>query len=71
MSLRNHDWREVVKVLEKFGYHIVRQRGSHMILVNESKRMVVVPRQNSIKIGLLSAILDQARITKDDFIKQL
>ena len=71
MSLRNHDWREVVKVLEKFGYHIVRQGGSHMILVNESKRMVVVPRQNSIKIGLLNAILDQARITKDDFIKQL
>jgi predicted RNA binding protein YcfA (HicA-like mRNA interferase family) len=34
MSLRNHNWRKVLKVLTGFGYVLDRQRGSHMILKN-------------------------------------
>lgn len=28
MSLYNHDWRKVIKILNKFGFEITRQRGS-------------------------------------------
>jgi len=37
MSLRNHNWRDVLKVLTKFGYVLDRQRGSHMILKKDSR----------------------------------
>ncbi|PIN82306.1 MAG: hypothetical protein COV65_07100 [Nitrosopumilales archaeon CG11_big_fil_rev_8_21_14_0_20_33_24] len=42
MSLRNHNWREVLKVLTGFGYVLDRQRGSHMILKNSSGGMICV-----------------------------
>lgn len=43
--------------------------GSHIILMNKSGRMVVVPKHDPIKIGMLAAILEQAEISKEDFLK--
>lgn len=31
--------------------------------------MVVVPKHDPIKIGMLAAILEQAEISKEDFLK--
>lgn len=67
MSLRNHDWRQVIKILNKFGYNFVRQKGSHIILMNESGKMVVVPKHDPIKTGMLAAILDQPKSQKKTF----
>ena len=73
MSLRNHSWNVVVKILTKqFGFTVIRQKGSHISLVDEDKkRLVVIPRHDPIKEHTLKSILDQAGIAKEDFIKYL
>jgi len=68
MSLRNHDWRKIVKVLTKFGYVLDRQRGSHMIFKDSSGNVVPVPRHDPVKPTTLKSILDQAGISLDEFL---
>jgi len=63
-------WREVVKALEKIGFHSARQRGSHMVLRRDGK-LVVVPRHDEIDRGTLSAIILQAGLTREEFLKLL
>lgn len=71
MSLRNHSWREVLKVLTKFGYVLDRQRGSDMIFKNSSGNIVPVPRHDPIKPTTLKSILDQAEISLEQFLKEI
>lgn len=66
MSLRNHNWREIVKVLTKFGYVLDRQHESHMIFKNASGNVVPVPRHGPVK-PTIKSILDQAGISLDEF----
>lgn len=71
MSLRNHSWRKVVKRLEDFDYRPVRQSGSHIILKNSRGLVVSVPRYEPIPEGTLRAVLEEAEISKDEFVKKL
>lgn len=71
MSLRNHNWREVLKVLSKYGYVLDRQRRSHMILKNPAGNIVPVPRHDPIKPTTLRSILDQAGISQEQFLKEI
>ncbi|HEY4699506.1 MAG TPA: type II toxin-antitoxin system HicA family toxin [Nitrososphaerales archaeon] len=65
-------WREVLKALSKKGFKVIHQKGSHIVLVNlDGKRRTVVPRYKEIKPGTLLSILDQAGLTKEDFINIL
>jgi len=51
---------------------MIHQKGSHIVLVNmDGKRRTVVPRYKEIKPGTLLGILDQAGLTKEDFINLL
>jgi Predicted periplasmic or secreted lipoprotein len=61
-------WREVVKALSKAGFEVARQRGSHLILVKE-ERIVPVPKHKQIKKGLLLAIIEEAGLTKEQFLE--
>jgi len=63
-------WREVIKALNKIGYVIARQRGSHIILA-KGDRVVPVPRHDQIKRGLLLEIIAEAGLTKDEFLRLL
>jgi predicted RNA binding protein YcfA (HicA-like mRNA interferase family) len=63
-------WREVVKALEKAGFQIARQKGSHLILVKD-ECIVPVPRHEQIKRGLLMAIIAESGLTKEEFLKLL
>lgn len=63
-------WREVVKVLAKAGFKVVRQKGSHLILV-KNDLVVPVPKHNQIKRGLLIEIIAEAGLTKEEFLKFL
>ena len=63
-------WREVVKALTKAGFEVARQRGSHLILV-KGDRIVPVPKHEQIKKGLLMAIIEEAGLTKEDFLQSL
>jgi predicted RNA binding protein YcfA (HicA-like mRNA interferase family) len=64
--------REVVKALEKHGYEIDRQRGSHMVLrqTREPFRRLTVPDHSELAKGTLRAIIRQAGLTVEEF-KQL
>ena len=63
-------WREVVKALTNAGFKVVRQKGSHLILVKD-ERIVPVPKHEQIKKGLLMAIIEEAGLTKEEFQKLL
>jgi len=47
----------VVKALERRGFTVARQSGSHTRLVNPGKR-VTVPLHRSLAVGTLQSILD-------------
>ena len=73
MSLRNQSWNVVVKILTKhFDFTVVRQKGSHISLVDKDrKQLVVIPRHDPLKEPTLKSILDQAGVSKKDFIRHL
>jgi predicted RNA binding protein YcfA (HicA-like mRNA interferase family) len=64
-------WREVLKALTKKDFRPVRQRGSHIVVENASGRFVVVPRHDEIKKGTLSAIMEEAGLTREEFLALL
>jgi predicted RNA binding protein YcfA (HicA-like mRNA interferase family) len=63
---------ELIKILKKIGFEPVRQKGSHIVLVNNSagsKRAVVVPNHKEIDPGTLLEIIRQAGLKRNDFEK--
>ncbi len=69
MALPVLNWREVLKTLSKVGFKPVRQKGSHIIVENQEGRFVAVPRMNEIKRGTLLSIVEQAGLTKKQFLE--
>lgn len=64
--------RDVIKILSKQGFTVARQKGSHIILVKESKdgkKGVVVPNHKEIDKGTLLEIIRQSGMTKEGFLK--
>jgi predicted RNA binding protein YcfA (HicA-like mRNA interferase family) len=64
----------LVRVLEKFGFHKVRQKGSHVSLQKTTKERsfrTVVPLHRSLAKGTLLDILRQCGIERADFLRML
>ncbi len=61
---------EVIKALQRLGFEIVRQRGSHIVMKREAGGCVV-PNHKEIKVGTLAGILKQAGVTVEAFIEAL
>ncbi len=61
--------RDLIRVLEKRGFYIKRQTGSHVILVNEKlKKAIPVPLHNKdLKRGTLHGILKRGGIPPGEF----
>lgn len=61
--------RDVVKALEKIGYAFDRQRGSHIILRQQTQphRRLTVPDHKEVAKGTLRAILRQTGLTVEEF----
>jgi predicted RNA binding protein YcfA (HicA-like mRNA interferase family) len=68
---------ELAKLLEKYGYQITRQTGSHIRLTTTAKgeHYITIPAHKYLKIGTLSGILNDVsihfEINKSDLIKEL
>jgi predicted RNA binding protein YcfA (HicA-like mRNA interferase family) len=62
--------RELLRALERLGFSQVRQRGSHIVLQRGSTTCIV-PRRREMKLGTLSAVLDQAEIEVDELLAAL
>jgi predicted RNA binding protein YcfA (HicA-like mRNA interferase family) len=73
VSLRPVPADKVIKVLVKVGFKPVRQRGSHIILKHDDGRVTVIPvhRSEEIGRGLLSKIIKDAGLTKEEFLRLL
>jgi len=71
LSLRNHGFRDVLKVLNRHGFYVDRQSGSHIQLTHPDGRYVTVPRHDPVKEGTLRSILSQANITKTEFLDEI
>ncbi|MFM6181197.1 MAG: type II toxin-antitoxin system HicA family toxin [Dolichospermum sp.] len=63
---------ECVKALEKIGFVVDRQRGSHIILVCEEPRTTIsVLDHKELDRGTLRGIIRQAGLSVDEFIELL
>lgn len=65
--------KELIKLLESYGFVFVRQKGSHVILqriVDTSKTTIVVPDHKEIRTGTLNSIIRKSKLDKDIFTKR-
>jgi predicted RNA binding protein YcfA (HicA-like mRNA interferase family) len=64
--------RDLIRVLEKIGFVVKRQRGSHIILRRDSPfARIVVPDHKILRLGTLRAILHEAGLSADELINLL
>jgi predicted RNA binding protein YcfA (HicA-like mRNA interferase family) len=64
--------REVVKAFSRDGWRVVRQRGSHIILVKEgSMATLSVPDHKELAKGTLRALVRASGLTTDQFVALL
>lgn len=63
---------QVRKALERDGFVLTRQRGSHMILYRENPAArIVVPDHSPVRVGTLRQILSDAGISLEKFLELL
>lgn len=62
---------DFVKAMGKIGYIWDHTEGSHMILLHSSKGRLSVPRHGELGRGLLRALIKDAGLTRDEFLKLL
>ena len=64
---------ELIAALEKAGFYVVRQKGSHVRMKHEDNRVVSIPSHSGkiIGKGLLVKIIRDADLTKDELIELL
>ena len=62
---------EIITILIKLGFVVVSQRGSHIKLRKEGKetRTVIIPNHYEVAKGTLKAILEQAGLTIEEFLR--
>ena len=74
MKLPSLPYHEIVRALQRDGWTVVRQRGSHIRL---QKRMggellkITVPAHKPVKRSTLAQILKQGRVDPDHFLELL
>jgi predicted RNA binding protein YcfA (HicA-like mRNA interferase family) len=61
---------DIVRALERLGFELIRQSGSHIIM-RRGISGCVVPNHKEVKIGTVSGILRQAGVSAEDFAESL
>ena len=62
--------KEIIKALNKDGFRVIRQKGSHVSLYKKSDDkiyLVIVPDKKEVKRGTLLSILKQAGMSREKF----
>lgn len=65
---------QIVKALQRDGWTVVRQRGSHIRLpkrIGDDVLKITIPAHRPVKRSTLAHILKQARLDVDEFSKLL
>jgi predicted RNA binding protein YcfA (HicA-like mRNA interferase family) len=64
--------KQVVKIFEKLGWEVVRQRGSHIILTKVGHVATLsVPNHAEVARGTLRTLIARAGISMDEFLETL
>ena len=64
--------REIVKIFERLGWEVARQRGSHIILVKEGHIATLsVPDYREVARGTLRLLIARADMTVEEFISAI
>lgn len=64
------DAKELIKILNKMGFEVIRQRGSHIYMKHKDGRCTVVPLHAGREIGrgLLKRILNEIDVSREEFL---
>jgi predicted RNA binding protein YcfA (HicA-like mRNA interferase family) len=75
---RNVSGEELIKSLQKLGYIISRQKGSHIRLTRnhpKGQHHITIPNHNPIRIGTLASIIQDVataqEISKEELIQKI
>lgn len=65
--------KKLISLLENIGFVVIRIKGSHHFLKHKDGRVTVVPFHSNedLGTGILSKILKDCELTKEDFMKLL
>jgi predicted RNA binding protein YcfA (HicA-like mRNA interferase family) len=61
---------EAIRALQRLGFVVVRQKGSHVML-RRAAIGCVVPNHRELKVGTLSSVLKQAGVAVEEFMTAL
>ncbi|MBV6480256.1 MAG: hypothetical protein HGGPFJEG_03113 [Ignavibacteria bacterium] len=62
-KLKKLSGKEVISILNQFGFKVINQRGSHIKIrrvIDDSKQTLLIPNHKEIDTGTLRAIVRQA-----------
>lgn len=65
---------ELIKILAQFGFKKIRQKGSHVMLIKDTRQGkigCVIPLHDELETGTLLGILRQAKISREEFLIEL
>ena len=74
MKVPSLPYHQIIRALQRDGWTVVRQRGSHIRLqkrVGDELLKVTVPAHRPVKRSTLSHIMQQARLDVDEFLELL
>jgi len=62
---------KLIKILQKADFRIIRQKGSHVIMMNDRNIRIVIPVHpgKDVKPGLIRAIIKEAGLSRQDFLR--
>ena len=65
--------KELVRLLERFGFEVVRTRGSHVFLRHSDGRVTTVPVHSGdiIRPGLLRTILQDVELSMEQLLRKV
>ncbi len=65
------DAKELIKILNKMGFEVIRQRESHIYMKHKDGRCTIVPLHSGRDIGrgLLKRIINEIEVSREEFLK--
>ena len=63
--------KEIIKALARVGFAPIRQKGSHVFLRHADGRRTVVPLHEEINKSTVMDIIEQTKLTREEFLKLL
>ena len=77
-SPRNISGQDLIKVLSKYGYEVIRQKGSHIRLSYskaDTTHHITIPNHDPLRLGTFNAILtdvaEHLKISKEEILAKL